>query len=110
MEKQKLPHSQSALILGIVSIITACCCNGLPGLIIGFIGLSKAKKAIKLYDENPDQYLSRGNADTGKITSIIGLVIGGLFTLWMIYIISTGRWGEMMEQYKGLIEQAQQNQ
>ena len=106
MEKQKLPHSQSALILGILSIVTACCCNGLPGLILGFIGLSKAKKAIKI----SDQYLSKGNADTGRITSIIGLVIGGLFTLWMIYIISTGRWGEMMDQYRELIEQAQQNQ
>lgn len=110
MEKQKLPHSQGALILGIVSIVTACCCYGIPGLILGFIGLNNAKKAKAIHDENPDMYLGIGNANTGRITSIIGLVIGGLYTIWMIYIISTGQWGEMMDQYKELLEQVQQNQ
>ena len=110
MEKQKLPHSQSALILGIVSIVTSCCCNGVPGLIIGFIGLTKAKKAIAIHNENPEQYEGINNANTGKTTSIIGLVIGGLITIWLIYAISSGQWGEMMEQYMELIEQAQENQ
>jgi len=110
MEKQKLPNSQGALILGITSIITACCCYGIPGVILGFIGLNKAKKAKATHDENPDTYIGIGNANTGRITSIIGLVIGGLYTIWMIYIISTGQWGEMMDQYRELIEQAQQNQ
>lgn len=107
MEKQKLPHSQAALILGIVSIITACCCYGVPGLILGFIGMGEAKKAIALHNENPDQYTGINNANTGRTTSIIGLVIGGLATLWLIYAISTGNFSDMMEQYKELIEQTQ---
>jgi len=110
MEKQKLPNSQGALILGITSIITACCCYGIPGVILGFIGLNQAKKAKRTHDENPDVYIGIGNANTGRITSIIGLVIGGLYTIFMIYIISTGQWGDVMDQYKELIEQAQQNQ
>lgn len=110
MEKQKLPHSQSALILGIVSIVTACCCNGVPGLILGFIGLNKAKKAIAIHNENPEQYEGINNANTGKTTSIIGLVIGALSTIWLIYVISTGQWGEMMDQYREMIEEIQQNQ
>jgi hypothetical protein len=107
MEKQKLPHSQAALILGIVSIVTACCCYGLPGVILGFIGINEAKKAKATHEENPDMYTGLNNAETGRITSIIGIVIGALAVLWLIYAISSGKYGEMMEQYKEAIEQAQ---
>ncbi len=107
MEKQKLPHSQAALILGIISIVTACCCYGLPGLILGFIGMKEAKKAKAIHEENPEMYTGLNNAETGRITSIIGVVIGGLAVVWLIYVVSTGQWGEVMQQYKDLIEQAQ---
>ena len=107
MEKQKLPHSQAALILGIVSIVTACCCYGLPGVILGFIGINEAKKAKATHEENPDMYTGMNNAETGRITSIIGIVIGALAVLWLIYAISSGKYGEMIEQYKEAIEQAQ---
>ena len=108
MEKQKLPHSQSSLILGILSIVTACCCNGLPGIILGLIGMNEAKKAQKIHDENPDMYIGYNNANTGKITSIIGLVLGILITLYIIYFIySVGgidgymeKVNEMMENYQ----------
>lgn len=33
MDKEKLPHSQSALTLGIVSIIVACCCFNIIGIV-----------------------------------------------------------------------------
>jgi len=107
MEKQKLPHSQAALILGIISIVTACCCYGLPGLILGFIGMKEAKKAKAIHEENPEMYTGLNNAETGRITSIIGVVIGGLAVVWLIYVVSTGQWGEVIQQYKDLIEQAQ---
>ena len=109
MEKQKLPHSQSALILGIVSIITACCCYGVPGFILGLIGINEAKKAKAVYEKNPDMYTGLNNAETGRITSIIGIVIGGLAVLWLIYIISTGKYGEMMDQYMQMMEEIQGN-
>lgn len=110
MEKQKLPHSQSALILGIISIVTACCCNGVPGLILGIIGMMQAKKAKDIHDANPDMYEGIKNAETGKITSIIGLVIGGLATLWLIYAISTGQWAKNMEQIQELMNQLEEAQ
>ncbi len=107
MEKQKLPHSQGSLILGITSIVTSCCCSGLPiGLILGIIGMMQAKKAKAIHDENPEMYIGIKNAETGKITSIIGLILGILGTLYIVYIISSGGWGEMLEQYKDIIEQA----
>ncbi|UMB54967.1 DUF4190 domain-containing protein [Lutibacter sp. A64] len=106
MEKQKLPHAQSSLIYGIVSIVTACCCFGLPGVIFGYIGLNNSKKALAIYNEDPSQYTGDGNANTGKITSIIGLVLGAIAVLQILYAIFSGSWEEQMEMYKGLIEQS----
>ena len=105
MDKEKLPHSQSALILGIVSIFTACCCFHIVGIIIGFIGLSQAKKAIAIHNDDPDQYDGINNAKTGKTTSIIGIVVGFILLLWLIYAISTGEWDIMIEQYQQMIEE-----
>jgi hypothetical protein len=105
MEQQKLPHAQNSLIFGIISIVTACCCFGLPGIIFGFIGLNNSKKAMAIYEENPELYFGEGNANTGKITSIIGIVIGSLAVLQMVWAISSGTWQEQMEMYKELIEQ-----
>jgi len=104
MVKEKLPNSQSGLIFGILSIFTACCCGGVIGLIFGFIGLSKSNKAIAIHNENPEIYDGINNANTGRITSIIGLVIGALSTIWLIYLLSSGEYEMMMEQYQQVIE------
>lgn len=108
MEKQKLPNASSALVMGILSIVTACCCWGFPGLIFGFIGLNMAKKAKATYEANPEQYNGLGNVEAGRITSLIGLVLGVLMTIYIIYMISNaGGISEMIEQQQQLIEQMQ---
>ena len=56
MYKEKLPYAQSALILGISSIITACCCWGVIGIILGIIGLNNANKAIRIHEEDPNAF------------------------------------------------------
>ena len=96
MNNEKLPYSQSALIFGILSIVTACCCWGIVGLIFGLIGLNNANKAIALHSENPDTYSGINNANTGRITSIIGIVIGLLYLIWLIYLISTGEFNVLI--------------
>ena len=102
MEKQKLPHSQSSLILGILSIVTACCCNGLPGIILGIIGMNEAKKAKRVHDENPELYVGLNNANTGRVTSIIGLALGIiLLIVSIIWIIQLGG----IEGYMEMIEE-----
>jgi uncharacterized membrane protein len=103
MDKEKLPDSQTALILGILSIVMSCCCWGIIGVFIGFIGLSKANKAIALHDQYPDQYDGINNANTGRITSIIGIVVGILLMMWLIYLLTSGDYELMMEQYQDLI-------
>ena len=111
MEEQKLPHSQAALILGIVSIISTFCCCFIPGpgIILGLIGMNSAKKAKALHEENPDTYTGINNANTGNLTSKIGLIIGIIILIWFVYRIATTDLDQIMEQYKELIEQAQQN-
>lgn len=108
MVKEKLPYSQSALILGILSIFTACCCYGIVGVILGFIGLNKAKKAIAVHEENPDLYDGINNANTGKITSIIGIVFGIIAIVYLVYILSSGQYEVIMEQYQEIIEEQMQ--
>lgn len=110
MEKQKLPFAQKSLTFGIISIITSCCCLGLPGLILGYLGYTNSKKAIDLYEQNPDAYDSVGNAKTGKIVSIIGLVLGAIFLLQVIYSIATGSFQEQIETFKQQMEQIQSQQ
>lgn len=103
--KEKLPHSQASLILGIFSIVT-CCCYGIPGIILGIIGLLQANKAIAIHNENPETYDGFGNANTGKIMSIIGLVLGILTIISMFYALSRP---EFMEEFNNVMEQYQQN-
>jgi hypothetical protein len=105
MIKEKLPYSQSALILGILSIVTACCCGGFIGLIFGLIGLNNSKKAITIHLENPESYDGINNANTGRITSIIGIVIGLISTAWLIFEISSGEYQLMIEQYQELLNE-----
>ena len=105
MSKEKLPQSQSALVLGILSIITACCCWGILGVILGLIGLNNANKAIKLHNEDPDLYDGINNANTGRTTAIIGIILGSLIGLYMVYLVSTGDYQMMMEEYQELLQQ-----
>lgn len=69
----------TGLILGIFSLLTACCCSGLPfnvlGLIFSVIGLSQINR-------QPDVYSGKGIAIAGLIVSIVSLLLGiGLMIL-----------------------------
>ena len=88
MNQQKLPNATTVLVLGIVSIVT-CCCYGIVSLITGGIGLYLAKKDEALYQANPELYSDYQNLKTGKILSIIGIVLGLLYFVYMIFLIST---------------------
>ena len=102
--KEKLPHSQSALVLGISSIITACCCWGVIGVILGAIGIYESNKAIAIYNEHPNDFDGINNAQTGRTTSIIGIIIGVISMLWMIYMFSSGDYEMFYEHYEQFLE------
>lgn len=87
MEKQKLPNSTLILIFGIVSIVT-CCCYGI-GVIFGIVAIVMAGTATKVYMENPEQYSGFQNVKTGKILSIIGIILSAIYLAYTIYLFST---------------------
>lgn len=94
--QQPLPNATASLVLGILSIVMC----GL-GVILGIIGLVLANKDIVLYKNNSGVYSesSFNNTKTGRICSIIGIVLSSLFILvyaaWIIFFISlasSGGW------------------
>lgn len=73
---QPLPNATVSLVLGILSIVI---CG--VGLILGIIGIVMANKDMALFVNNPGVYSqsSYNNTKTGKICSIIGVILSGLF-------------------------------
>ncbi|MCW1148609.1 CCC motif membrane protein [Flavobacterium lacisediminis] len=88
MENQKLPNTTAVLILGIFSILT-CCCYGFISIILGIVGLVLAKKDTVLYNQNPDLYSNYNNLKIGKVLSVIGVVLGTIYLILMIWMIVT---------------------
>jgi len=80
--KQSLPNSTAVLVLGICSIVFSCF---FVGLILGIIGLVLAGKSRKLNRENPGFYDGAGSLNAGYVMSIIGTVLGGLYTLYYLF-------------------------
>ena len=89
----KLSADPSSIILGIIAlvlILLGCCCGFLSiiSLILSIIGLVLANKSISEYKLNSENYAhqSAKNVNTGKILSIIGLVLSALlFVFWTVY-------------------------
>jgi hypothetical protein len=86
-QRQPLPNASTTLILGILSVVLGC---GILGLILGIIGLVVSKEGRELYMQNPDGYTGYGNLNAGRILSIIGIVIGSVTMLWVVFLISIG--------------------
>ncbi len=80
-----LPNATASLVLGIISIVGAFC-YGVVGVICGIIGLVLANKDRKLYQAAPEMYASASysTSNSGRVCSIIGLILGGIFLLFMI--------------------------
>ena len=87
MERQNLPNATTSLILGILSIVT-CFCYGIIGLPLGIIAFVLGNKALKLFNEQPEDFKGQGNASAGKILGIVGIVLNVIYLGMIIYIIS----------------------
>lgn len=88
MNDQKLPNATAVLVLGIISIVTVCC-YGIISVITGAVGLYLAKKDGTLYQANPTMYSNYSNLNTGKILCIIGIVLGALYLLLVVFFLVT---------------------
>ncbi|MCQ2285356.1 MAG: hypothetical protein MJZ76_00575 [Bacteroidales bacterium] len=86
--KPNAPYAVASLILGILSLLSGCL---IVGFILGLVGLILAKNGMKAYDLNPEAYGGFGILKAGKITSLLGLIFGAIYTLVMIiYAIVAG--------------------
>ena len=83
--KETLPNSTAVLVLGICSIVFGCF---FVGLILGIIGLNMAGKGRKMYSSNPELYDGYGVLNAGWIMSIIGTILGGLYTIYWIIVVA----------------------
>ena len=88
--KLELPGATSSLVLGVLSI-SMCYCWGPVGLVLAIIGLSSGVKAISAYSANPGVYTegSLKNANSGKVCSIVGLILSVLSLLTTIFTWSS---------------------
>jgi hypothetical protein len=84
--KKSVPNSAGVLTLGILSILSLCCCGGFLAPILSIIALALIPKARKAYSQNPDLYStsSMGSLKAGKICAIIGLVLAIIFIIYLI--------------------------
>ena len=84
-----LPNATASLVLGILSIVMC----GI-GVVLGIVGIVLANKDLALYRTNPGIYSesSFNNTKTGRICSIIGIIVSSLFVIfyaaYMIWIFS----------------------
>ena len=97
MERQSLPNATVSLVLGIFSILT-CICYGVLGLPLGIVAFVLGNKALKAFNENPENYKSSGNASAGKVLGIIGIILNLTFLLIIVWAISKIGWENMQDQ------------
>jgi magnesium-transporting ATPase (P-type) len=73
-----LPNATISLVMGILSIVI---CG--VGLVLGIIGLVMANKDLALFNNQPGVYSvqSFNNTKTGRICSIIGIILSALFII-----------------------------
>jgi hypothetical protein len=87
-----IPNSVGILSLGILSILSLCCCGGFLAPILSIIALVMASTSMKVYNQNPDYYTitSLNNLKAGKTTAIIGLVLAVLFLIYILFVYTVG--------------------
>ncbi len=107
--QQDVPNSMGAFVLGIVAICLSpiCCCYGnFIAIILSIIGLILASMGIKEYNANPGKFSEKSfkKAKTGRLLSIIALVVGLLITIVFVVLIAIGSsptdYEELMRKYK----------
>lgn len=84
MNQQALPGANTALIMGIISIIGAISCCGPFAIIFSIIGLVNAKNAEQLYKENPQNYTGFESVRTARILSYVGMALAIIYLVFAI--------------------------
>lgn len=85
-----VPNSGAILTLGIISIISICCCGFFASPILAIIALALVPKAKRTYNDNPNLYTSTSfsNIKAGQTCAIIGLVVSVFLFFYFIFVMS----------------------
>ena len=102
MEKQPLQYSTLIYILAIISL-PLCCCGGF-GIITAGIAFFIARSELNKYYDNPDAYSNQDSIYTGKIISLVVLIINALYMMYVAYSIYTIGWSELMRQSEEMMK------
>lgn len=70
--ENSLPKAQTAMIMGILSIVLAFCC-ALIGLILGVVGLIMSNDDWNVAQHNLDDYADGSKLKTGRLLCKIGI-------------------------------------
>jgi len=103
--QEKLDYEPLIFVLAIIGF-PLCCCVGfgaIPAGIAYFIANNELKKCY----ERTEPYINQNNIYTGKIISLVVLIINLLYILRVAYVIYTVGWDELMEQSREIMEQYQ---
>ena len=90
-----LKEAKNAQIMGIISIVLVfctCCYCGLIAAILGYLAMDKGKQAVAEYEANPGVYTEKSfnQAKTGKTTGLIGVIVGILALLYIVFNLVFG--------------------
>lgn len=99
--KPTTPNAVASLVLGILSIVASC---WFVGLVLGIIGLVLGNKGRQAYLLAPDSYSGYGMLNAGRIMSIIGICIGGLYILYVIVFVAVIDMGAGLAGMSGLFQ------
>ncbi|MBQ9418054.1 MAG: hypothetical protein IJU19_05690 [Bacteroidales bacterium] len=82
--KTSAPHSVEAMVMGLLSVVL----SGLGiSLVLGIIGLVEANRGQKECDAHPERYTDDALLRVGRITSIVGIVLGALVLLLYVALV-----------------------
>ncbi len=85
--KRTAPYAVASLVLGISSLVFSGV--GIT-LVLGIIGLVFSNKGLAELERNPRMYTGDGMLRAGKVTSIVGIVFGGLALLAIVAVLIVG--------------------
>ena len=95
-------------ILSIFGLL--CCCLGGLGIFLSGPAVLIANKKVKDAQLNPDEYEGNLNAmETAKTVSLVIFIINSLYLLYTIYIIATGDFSELREEWEKAMQQMNQS-
>ena len=103
--QEKLEYEALIFILAIIGF-PLCCCAGI-GIIPSGIAFFIANNELKKCFNRKEPYTNQNSIYTGKIVSLVIVIINLLYLAYTFYAIYSTGWDELLEQSREMMEQYQ---